>query len=111
MSHNRARQADRDNTETEKDKAVRTMDQQLEAEGCITEVGSDFYQTFIGTTDEAMSAMIRFIIYDRGDEINKHIENKTLDTPKLQSIVSSMLNLALKLMPKLTWQQQHEEQT
>jgi hypothetical protein len=74
-------------------KEVRTIDRILEEKGALADVGFDFYQTFIKTTDAEMSAMIRFIIYDRAKEINRHIEKRTLTTPKVQEIVSSMLNL------------------
>jgi hypothetical protein len=74
-------------------KVARTIDRILEEKGALADVGFDFYQTFIKTTDAEMSAMIRFIIYDRTKEINRHIEKRTLTTPKVQEIVSSMLNL------------------
>lgn len=74
-------------------KAARAIDRILEEQNALTDVDSEFYQEFIETTDEVMIAMIRLIIFDRSKEINRHIENKTLTTPKVQEIVSSMLNL------------------
>lgn len=74
-------------------KAARAIDRILEEQGALADVDFDFYQTFIKTTDAEMAAMIRFIIYDRTNEINRHIEKRTLTTPKIQEIVSGMLFL------------------
>lgn len=74
-------------------KAARAIDRILEEKGALADVDSDFYQAFIESTDKEMTAMIRLIIFDRSKEINRHIENRTLTTPKIQELVSSMLNL------------------